>query len=405
MEKFFQVVVVGAGPGGSTAAIYLKKFGISVLLMDKAFFPRDKVCGDGIPMKSINVLEEIGFKSEDLIKGGYRINKMNVYAPDNNHLEFGGKIEDNSTKNSCIPRKVFDDLIFQKAKSVADEVLQGHRLLKIEKDKDQQVLTVRNVQTDQEFKIRTNIVIGADGANSIVARQAGLANDDEEHKFDGARIYYQSDYFEPCIHIIYDKELLPGYVWLFPVSETVANLGIMINRKKFRKNEGTVIDIFKRAIAENQIMRELLKNATPVDDFKGFPLPLAEKEYPRSTDGIILIGDAASFINPITGGGIYAALVSARKAAEVSKEAIKSNNFSASMFEIYEKWWRNMLAPGFEYSFKMKKMFYKESVVNHWIQWGNKVKLIANLFMAIYGRTLPKHALLNPVFWVKIILN
>ena len=400
--KGFDVAVIGAGPAGSAGAISCKRNGLSVALIDKAVFPRDKVCGDGIPLKTFNLLEQLGFNESELFKGGYKISSMKVYGPSDKMIKFGNVKPDASTKSGCIPREFFDNQLFAKAEQMSDLVLVGYKLTKLKDNIDSKELSLKDIKSGQEKIIKCKTIIAADGANSFIGRNYGLTKHNEEHHFDGLRWYFEGKKFDSAVHLFYDSRTLPGYVWIFPVAEKIANVGIMMNKKNKAIGK-TIRDIFLEVIESNPNIRKVLEGARPVGKIKGAPLPLGTLPGSRVTNGVILTGDAAAFINPITGGGIYYAVLSAIKAAEVLKKAISENDVSEKGLMEYEQWWRKDILPGFVYSNMLKKWFDSERFTRWFIDTASWFKPLANFFIMVYGRPLPKYALWHPKFWLKVL--
>jgi len=401
----YQIAVVGGGPSGAVATICCKKNNLKVVLIDKAEFPRDKVCGDGIPLKTFNLLEKLGFKEADLFKDGYKISQLKVYSPEYKTIVFGNVKADTSTKSGCIPRKDFDNRLFKKAADLADKVLTGHKVIKIENIADKKKITLKQISNAEEKEIVVTAVIAADGANSVIAKMTGLLKRDEKHYFDGLRWYYAGKKFDSAVHLFYDKRTLPGYVWVFPVAEERANVGIMIN-KKYKESSGkTIKDIFIEVLENNPNLKEVLHGARPMDSIKGAPLPLGTLPGSRIADGIVLVGDAAAFINPVTGGGIYFGVLSAMKAVDVLKKAITHKDVTVRGINEYEEWWQNEILPGFQYSAMLKRWFDSEKFATWFLNTASWFKPFANFFIMVYGRPLPKKALWNPLFWLKVIIG
>lgn len=403
--QHYPVVVVGGGPAGAAAVLYAKRAGLSVLLIDKAGFPRDKVCGDGIPMKTFNLLEELGFDEAELFTGGYRINRLNVYSPDNRVTRYGSLEADASTKSGCIPRQVFDNMLFVRAAGAADKVLSGHRLERLgDYASGRRELELRDLASGATVTVTADLVLAADGAKSPIARQTGLLKPEERHNFDGLRMYYRSSTpFEPVIHLFYDRETLPGYVWVFPVGTHQANVGIMINRKQRALTGRNVREVFFDVLKANPAVREVLKDAEPMEKVTGAPLPLGTLPGSRIADGVILIGDAAAFINPITGGGIYFAILSAKYAVEFGRVALERGDTGRPALGAYEKWWRKTILPGFVYSDRLKKWFDSERFARWFLNKSSTNPVFANFFISVYGRPLPRFTFLNPKFWAWVL--
>jgi len=396
--QHFQVVVVGAGPSGAVAAIDLKQKNMQVALVDKADFPRDKICGDGMPLKTIRLLEELGFTEAQLFEKGFHIKGMVVYSPQGYQTPLGGLTGSSASKSGCIPRKYFDALLFRKAQQMADKTFNGWRLQKLIRHNAHWMLILKNTQNSTETRISADLVIGADGAYSQVARDARLLQEDRSQTYDGMRLYYLGEHFEPLVHIFYDARLLPGYLWIFPVSRQVVNVGLMIKRKKGKP----ISALFNEVLESNELVKNILKNARPLNTAQGALLPLGSIPGERISDAVILIGDAAAFINPLTGGGIYNGILSARQAASVAASAFERGDFSKQSLSAYENWWRRELLPGFEYAAWLQKKMATERFAKRFLRKTAHNRYYARFFFLLYGRSLPKHRLLNPLFWLRV---
>lgn len=402
-EKNYDVVIIGAGPAGSSAALYFKKYDSSlrVALVDRRTFPRDKVCGDGIPLKTFNLLSELGFSDDMFFETGFKVNSMIVYSPLGKPAVFGDIKDNASAKSGCIPRENFDYIIYKKAADSVDGVYTGHRMKSIRDTDSGKSIDLVSPKNEQ-INLAAKLIIGADGVNSAVAREYNLIPLAPEHRFEGLRTYYEGPKFDPAVHIIYDIRLLPGYIWLFPVSSNRANVGFMVEHG-FHKTYGMSLkEAFQDIIQTNNIIKELLKNAHPVSPLKGATLKLGAQPGTRIGDGVMLIGDSAGFINPLTGGGIYSAILSAKNAAQVGVSALHKNDTSCANLQAYDRWWKYTILPGFLFGNKMKN-YVKYSFFNKWffdrITRGGP---ISRFFISTYGKPLPKTFYLNPWFWKNI---
>ena len=404
MKSTYEAVVVGAGPAGCSAAFHLKKKGIDVLLVDKSLFPRNKICGDGIPNKCFPLLAELGIKEQVILERGYSIRKMNIHTPGGDVITFGSPDDNSSSKSICLARKEFDFLLLTQVKKFLNNIALGMKLIQINKVQgNTHTLLLENVETGFQREIRTRMIVGADGVHSVVSRQNKMVTPRESDRFIGLRVYCDSDYFAPEIHIIYDKLTLPGYVWLFPISRNKANIGMVVGNNSKRRTGLNPVSIFKEIVTNHPVFNGLRKKDGLFDSIRGYPLNLGSAKGPRVKDGVILAGDAASFINPLTGGGIHNAMLSGKQAALVSANCLRKNDVSEKALNIYEKRWRKRLSPSFFYSSLMKKCLQKEKTASWWLCSCAKNRIYANIFLSVYGNPLPRFAPFNPSVWSKVL--
>ena len=406
IKSTYDVVVVGAGPAGCSAAIHLHKYGIDdVLLIDKALFPRDKICGDGIPLKCNSLLEELGINANNVKEHGYKITQLNVYTPKNEIISYGNPQDNSSQKSVCLARKEFDLLLQNQAKQIIGNIYQGTKIRKITSSpgKHHTLLLEENTTRSQK-QVQAKLVIGADGSNSVIARQNKMISNKKSDRFIGLRGYCYNEDYEPAIHIIYDKNILPGYIWLFPVSKNKANIGMVVNFDYKQQTGKDIIEIFKQIVISHPVFNKIKaphKNEL-FDNLKGFPLNLGSAKGSRVTDGLILVGDAASFINPLTGGGIYNALLSGKMAATVAADCLRKKDLSAKALKTYDTLWKKELHSSFYYSSLIRRAFRYRTLATWYLQSCSKNRIFANVFLATYGNPLPRFGPFNPLFWLKV---
>ncbi|MCH8020180.1 FAD-dependent monooxygenase, partial [candidate division KSB1 bacterium] len=223
------LVVTGMVLLGAAAALYARRQGLSILLLDRATFPRDKVCGDALSGKSVTVLNELGLLEGVRDLPGAIISRIIFGSPADKRLEIDLRSSDLGTipEGFVIRREIFDQFMFEQARAAADTCLEGFtvRDLVIE---DGYVRGVRGRQNGgEEQTYRGQIVMGADGTNSVVARKTGLHRHESKHQVVALRQYWRNVAgLSDQIELHYVDEVMPGYFWLFPLENGTANIGI-----------------------------------------------------------------------------------------------------------------------------------------------------------------------------------
>jgi geranylgeranyl reductase family protein len=193
-------------------------------------------------------------------------------------------------------------------------------------------------------RIRARLVIGADGAHSVVAKTLGYATNPPRHLGYALRAYYENvDGLRDDMELYYySKSMLPGYGWVFPVAERTANVGIGIYVGELKRHPLKLHDILDDFVASVPHVRERFTLAQRVGKAIGWPLPVASSRRPTTFHGAMLCGDAASLIDPLTGEGIWTALVSGRSAARAALEALLLGDVSRGVLQGHEREWRSI---------------------------------------------------------------
>ncbi|MBI4167622.1 MAG: geranylgeranyl reductase family protein [Candidatus Aenigmarchaeota archaeon] len=353
MEEY-KVIVVGAGPAGSSCAIFLGRKGIKNLLVDKAAFPREKTCGDGITGNSVDVLKELGVEDEIIKVQHENIRGLITSAP-------SGAAIDMSVDNGMLDkplyvckRQIFDNILFEEAKKNAD-VMENFTVNDLITENGK-VVGIKGVDKSGAVKeFRAKIIVGADGANSIVARKLGLNEFQTDRSLVSVRAYFENvEVSRDRIEFHFLEELLPGYFWIFPAGNNVSNVGVAVvagDVPKRKLNLKTSLEY----IVKNSRFASKFKNAKQVSEIKGWNLPTGAQKRKRAGDGFLLIGDAASLIDPFTGEGIGNALTSGKLASQVVISALEKDDFSYGMLKQYETEIDNHMEGVFRSSYKFQK--------------------------------------------------
>lgn len=397
-QKEYDAIVVGAGPAGSTAAAFLGMAGRRVLLLDKHRFPRDKACGDAIS-GSLKTHEILGLT--ELVKKGphAEVHRVIFSSPKGDVVD----IPFQSTGYVC-RRHVYDNLVFEKAKKHA-EVLEDFTVAEVIKE-DGYVKGIKgkdNEGVEKEF--RAKIVIGADGALSAVAKQTGCLDLDPEHTLTAIRCYYTGvSGMKDGIELHFVDEIIPGYFWIFPLENGLANVGLGMVVKDFQKKKWKMTDKMFEIISNNPLFKERFKDAKMQDNtLKAWTLPVGSKRRKAHGNGFILAGDAAGLIDAFTGEGISNSMTSGRLAAEWVDKAIKANDFSESFLKQYEDAVWETLGSKLRTSYKLQKLGRQKFLVNLVVGKASKSRQVNDTLRTMMDNVEHRKDLTNPVFYLKLL--
>lgn len=337
-----EVIVVGAGPGGATTATALARMGRDVLLIDRQVFPRDKICGDAISLGCVRIMNDLGMagKIRAAVQRGefYRLDGMRLVSPSGHMLHSPFRRGDNGEESYVAPRFYFDAVIQQQAVECGAHFLQAE--VKEPLIEDGRVVGVLARENGTTKAYRSRVVVGADGVTSTIMRH--LRPEPEQHE-DGHRAVALRAYIEDMelypheVEFFLYDEILPGYAWIFPAGDRVANIGLGMRLDIFRRHKKNLKKMLEEFLAMPAI-RERLNNSSVVRDVAIWQLNFgSQKRLQHAFDGALLVGDAAGFINPLTGGGIHNALISGVLAAETIDGALAGGDVSRTALQGYEQ--------------------------------------------------------------------
>ena len=317
------VIVVGAGPAGSTAAASLARRGRDVLLLDAATFPRDKPCGDGIPPGTVGILNDLGC-GESLRAARFApVRAIRLVSARGRDFQLAFSPKRDDAEFLIAPRMQFDNLLrrhaiesgarFEQAR-VRAPILEGNRVAGVV------------AKTDQgERELRAKIVIGADGATSVLARSFARRKPPETERGVAIRAYLDGiATLSSTVEFHFSGPLAPGYGWIFPLGERRANVGVIMRTDRFKRRRASLETLLQQFLDSPDVRVRIAPGAVP-SDIATWQLPYATPDSARrACDGAMLVGDAGHFVDSVTGEGIHHAVVTAAIAAEVADEAIAS---------------------------------------------------------------------------------
>ncbi|HDL18969.1 MAG TPA: geranylgeranyl reductase family protein, partial [Bacteroidetes bacterium] len=386
------VAILGAGPAGVSTALFLARAGIEHIIFDQTTFPREKICGDALSGKVVDVLKKIDPVLRDKLEeaqGKFIPSRGAIFgAPNGQRLElpFQSRWGETVHASGFIGKRLhFDNLLVN---MLHDQVTR--------KEFGAKVTDVHRVAGGVEIRFKKNgeercclakMVVGAEGDRSLVARKFAGFSVEPEHYSAGVRTYFKNItgfHEQNYIELYFFKELLPGYFWLFPLPGNLANVGIGMPSQLVRRGKLNLKAMMLRIIKENPEMKERFKNTVMVDRIKGWRLPLGTKKRKLSGDRFLLVGDAASLIDPFTGEGVGNALTSGMVAADIIKSALARHDFSAKFLSVYDAALYDQLWDELQLSGKLLKLVKKSWLVNLVVNKANKSKTLRETIGAMF---------------------
>jgi len=324
-EKTYDVIVVGAGPAGLSAAIELAKAKISVLVLDrKQEIGCPKRCAEGLGNGWFNRLK-LKAKKEWAVQ---EIKGAQLYSPNGTSI----KMKNKKVLGYVLERKMFEkDLAMQAVKTGA-KILLKHQVINATREANEVVLDVE--VNDEKKKFKGKMIIACDGIDSLVARMMGLNTKNNLKDTDSGYQYEMTGirgYDENLLHLYFGTDVAPrGYIWIFPKRDNTANVGIGIGAYE----EKTAKYYLDKWIAQ----QPGLKDGSIIEVNAG-GIPVGGFLEKMTADNLIVAGDAGHMVDPIHGGGIGIAMEGGRIAAKHAILAVKKNNFSDTQLAPYTKDW------------------------------------------------------------------
>ncbi|MGH2739886.1 MAG: geranylgeranyl reductase family protein [Actinomycetota bacterium] len=321
--KRVDVLVVGGGPAGSATAYHLARRGVDVLVVDKATFPREKVCGDGLAPRGVKAL--LGMGVDPTEPGFVRIDGLRSFG-------LGVEMELPWPKLEAFPdyglvrtRHDLDHLLLQKAVKAGAIVWEGTDAIAPAME-GVWVTGASLRQNGSTQEVRARFVVACDGASSRFGQRAGIRRNPARPIGIAARRYFRSPreqptFFESWLDLQSEDALMPGYGWVFPVGDGVLNVGAgLLNT--FRDFKGLSARRVYEAFLATLPSEWELTEANAVGPLLSGPLPMGMNRRPLAAPGLLLAGDAAGVVNPFNGEGIAYAIESGELAAELLSEAL-----------------------------------------------------------------------------------
>lgn len=330
------VIVVGAGPAGSTTAYYLARSGLDVLLLEKSAFPRDKVCGDGLTPRAVRQLARMGVDTSGpgwirnhglrIVGGGMR---LHMPWPDLASYPDYGLVR---------TRTDFDEILARHAQKSGARLLERMSVTGPELDvRTGRIVgvTARPLDDDgrpagAEVTFRAPLVVAADGVSSRLSTAMGLHKRDDRPMGVAVRTYYTTprhddDWMESWLELPEKNQhgrddLLPGYGWIFGTGNGTSNvgLGVLNTSKAFGRVDYK--QLLRRWVAQTPEEWGFTEE-NQVGDIRSAALPMAFNRQPHYSRGLLLVGDSGGMVNPFNGEGIDYAMEAADLAATVIADA------------------------------------------------------------------------------------
>ena len=356
------MLIIGGGPGGSATALALKKSGLRVAIIDKSTFPRDKVCGELIHRRGIRTLGELDPELEQAFR---TFPKTAILKYTRAHFKGQSILFKWVNESYTCPRMSLDKFLLDWVKDHTNtQVFTGITPNKITIDDDGVTVTIK----DSDIVFKGKMIIGADGAQSTVGKQLTVKVMDKEHYLGSVRAYYSGikDIQEEVSEVFFNTKFNLNYFWVFPERDGLANVGFGMLASDISQNKVNLKDTFYQYFKETPELGARFAEAKAEGPLEGFGVPLGSNaNVITSGERFMLIGDAASLSNPLSGTGIGNAIVSGKLAAQQVERCFSNNDFSKEAMKEYDAILKRAIIDELTASFKAQKMLGKMPFMLH----------------------------------------
>ena len=405
-NQAYDVLIIGAGPAGTSAAMALHRSSLSVALVDRESFPRDKICGDALSADVINQLKKL---SPELAQSFERLTiatpsgGVRIVAPNNHAIDIPFRAGRDRQQGYVCRRTDFDLLMLAEARKSSNvTVLESCTVNDIHMTSDVVIAETTH------GKIDAKVIIGADGAHSVVKRKLASSKIKRHYHSAGLRMYHQlMDGFtaENFIELYFLRDILPGYLWIFPLPDGYANVGIGMLTSTISTKGINLNKTFHQLLSTHPLLRSRFRNAVGLEPPRGHGLPLGGTARVMSGERFLLTGDAAALIDPFSGEGIANAIRSGRFAAEQILQSFRKNNFGAQEMRRYDDTMNKMLGKEFSVSYNMLRLAKYPWLFNTIVDKANRNKQLHQVLIDALAFPDKKGWLISPGFYFNLLFR
>lgn len=333
-------IIIGLGPAGATASMFLSKRQIPHIILEQAeAFPRDKICGDGIDGNCMRVLYNydpaVLQKLKDDTTNFTKVRGLRITAPNRDTSEMFCKHPEPVFLTG--KRFYFDKFLFDQLNPQYADVRLGATVTNLERKNDG--IEITYTQNDAQHTVFTKMLLGADGDHSVVQRKLDKRAIDRRFYAAALRVYTKNVadmHPEGLLEVYFPRKYPVSYFWIFPLPNNECNVGYGMASHQISKDKVNLKDALNDLVTNDITLKHRFENAEFLEKPQGWGLPLAAKRRDCIGENYLLLGDAASLIHPLSGEGIGSAMLSGFSAAAFVEHAIGLNKFDKETLKQYQ---------------------------------------------------------------------
>ena len=407
-----EVLIVGCGPAGAAAAWRLAKAGIKSTVVDKATFPRDKVCGDALSGKAITLLRRLDPQALERLVATEQAEPIwgiRFVAPNGVPVEvpFQDPIpRDRRRAHGFVSRRIHFDafLVDELRRREEIDLHTGIEIADVRREGDG--WRVRSRDGDWERTCR--LLLLADGAQSRFARTTGGLSKRPAHHAGAVRAYLRGvSGFHPdgYIELHFLKEYVPGYFWAFPLPDGSSNIGLGMRTDKLKERGVNLRRELERILERHPLLAHRFAGAELEERVVGYPLPLGSKLRRASGQGYMILGDAGHMIDPLTGEGIGNGMYAGIIAAEQAARSLAANDLSAEGLSDYDVRIARVLGREMEVAYRLQRTLSFPWLVNSMARIVSGRPELIRTLSRMYTDLELRAQVSNPLFWMRAALG
>ncbi|UCC20174.1 MAG: NAD(P)/FAD-dependent oxidoreductase [Promethearchaeota archaeon] len=359
-KTIHDVCIVGAGPAGSTCAYYLAQKGIIPLVLEKKEFPRDKICGDAFTLRAQAHLEKMGLlqkligenKGRWTSQGGIVSPRGIVYTGDS-------YAETKSHLVISIKRKIIDEMLVKTAVEAGSILMENYSVKEVTFNKNSGYWTIHPKEGENQPN-HAKILIIADGASSRIAQSLGIIKGPPQAVCSRSYVKAGTYEFNQEGIVVMSMKLVPGYCAL--MKEADDDLVFCCYIIPFGKTRTeNLYKIHHDLIESDPFISKALGPSAEIEEMKAAPIRFGGTLQSYDNQ-LLIVGDAAGMIDPLTGEGLQYAMDAAEIAADIIVDAFRKNNFTMKFLKQYQKRWMKSFGKDFKWSTRMARFCAKHPI-------------------------------------------
>ena len=405
----YDLMIIGAGPAGCTLALHVADSGLRVAIMDKATFPREKICGDALSGHVVNIIKRLPGKVWEDFKtlqpktgsGG-----MRFVAPNGKFMDipFEADADGEPSKAGFLCRRsVFDNFLVNKVKSCSNIDFFEDFTVEDIKEHPELLEIIGNKGT-----ITGKMVAGADGNGSITGSTLSGWIPEKDNYFLGIRGYYKgvSDLHpQNFIELFFIRDILPGYLWIFQMEDGLVNVGLGMLHNRVIREKIILSQLLQKILSTDPGLSGRFKDANLTGKLEAHGLPMGPDPRPKSGKRFILLGDAAGLVDPFTGEGIGNAMMSGEIASKVVKDGFFKKDFSADFLSRYDHLLLEKTGREMRINKRMQRLACYPGLIDFIIGKVSNNKTLQSLMTKMYTDPAARKKLVNPVFYLELLFR